>query len=142
MHSCQRYDRQDVLKKVHEDPCYLRRVPRRVYDEEIVFEAVRQAAPLLQRAKEFVSNRPFVLRCIRVSARSLKFVCPKLLQDRDFICAAVQTNGLSLEYAKDYRSDHRIVWLAVSSSGLALEYASSEPVSYTHLRAHETEADL
>eukprot|EP00971_Amphidinium_carterae_P014891 293898-Amphidinium_carterae.1 len=59
------------------------------------------------------------------------------------VLTAVKESGFALQYAaEECKANREIVLAAVQQNPRAIQFAADEPVSYTHLRAHETEADL
>ena len=71
-----------------------------------------------------VSDRDFVLKCVRVNPRfTLPYVLAKFSKDREIVLEAVKSDGRALEYAPDFWGDQEIVMEAVKTYGAALERA-------------------
>lgn len=79
----------------------------------------------LRRAPEEVRrDRDLVLAAVQRDGLELEFAAPALQEDRELVLAAVRQNGRALRFAATaLRKDHDVVLAAVNSCGLALMYA-------------------
>ena len=73
------------------------------------------------------NDRDFVLAAVQEDGYSLEYASEELRNDREIVLAAVQENGYALEYAsEELRNDREFVLAAVQTVWYALEYASEE----------------
>ena len=78
-------------------------------------------------ADELKDNRDFVLARVQANGLALQFASAGLKGDKEIVLAAVRENGLSLKYALEaLKSDKEIVLAAVEENASAFEFASGE----------------
>jgi hypothetical protein len=74
----------------------------------------------------FLPTKDVVLDTVKRDGMFLEFINPdKFKEDyKQMVETAVNTDGMALQFAKEYKDDEEIVYSAVSQNGMALQFAS------------------
>jgi hypothetical protein len=95
--------------------------------QAIKAELVGRLGKCLHRVPELHNNREIVLAAVQHNGLALQYASAALRNDPVIVRAAVQRDGPALEYAsEDLRNDPEIVRAAVQQNGRALEFASED----------------
>jgi len=75
------------------------------------------------RRKTFGKNYETMMKAVSRYGQSLEHASDELKQKRDLVQAAVQADGVALQFAGDFKQDKKLVLKAVNQNGQALQYA-------------------
>lgn len=91
---------------------------------EMVYVETLLKPPISQRVLQLLNDKDFILAAVRWQGMALEFAHPDLRKDKDIVLAAIQQNGMALQFS-DYalRKDRKLVLSAIYQNAKALQFA-------------------